>query len=181
MNDLDRDIAKFYARHPGVAASLLVPEEKDPEDMGSISWEDALNLDIKTVEDLDFMGELMPTIRKRLVWDIVPDEKVVPWSKNLGINPGSEEGNVIEQADAERRRRALLPFHILLQYTALQAGDVLTRAKMLNSGNYDSPGDVLIIDEEHDYTQTVHAGVLAVIANLLDLGVLAYGKAITGE
>lgn len=176
---IDRDLERFYARNPALAKETAVSDYRDvnPIDKGTVSWEDALDLN-PTVADMDYRTELRPLLRKRLVWDIVPDDKVQEWSAGLKINRSSDQGNVVEQALSETRRRRLANLMPVLRVASMTAGEVLSRAKMLDAG--DTSG-TFVMNSEHDVVAEVVQGTEAVIANLLDLGFLQYGKVVTGS
>ena len=182
QSQLDADLEKFYARM-GIDPSKAAVPPRSPLDMPTVSLEEiASAVDWPGAEDMDFQGELLPILRKRLIWDIVPDPKIRKFSPRMGVTPGSEEGDVVEATDSHRRRQNLLPLMPLVQIAAWTAGEVTSRAKMLDSSDdVSSVGDVLVLGGEHDVIAEVTQATMAVIANLIEMEILTYGRAVTGD
>lgn len=179
--DSDETLRKFFARNPDLIAGAgePAPTPRNPMDIGTVPVSVISQaVAMPAFKDLLFPDETIPVLRKRLIWDIIPDEEIARWSTHLGVIAGSEEGNAVEHKSAVDRRNNLLPVLPLLRVMAWTAGDVVSRAKMLDSGSYEE-GDTVALGGRYDVTQEVAAGVMAVVANLLDMEVLTYGKAVT--
>lgn len=180
----DQVLRRFYARNPDLAAKEAEPvtPPANPMDAGTVSLEAvAESVQWPSINEMNFRSELLPLMRKNLVWDIVPTTKDIErWSDFLAVVPGSTEGNEIEEAAATLRRSRLIPLMPLVRLAAFTAGEIVSRAKMLNSGDAETDGGGLAVGSEHDVTLEVTSGTLAVIASLLDMEILTYGKAVTG-
>lgn len=186
MAQIDADLDRFYARNPGLMPTAVVAETtgRSPLDMGTVSLaEIAEAVEFPDATDMDFQHELMPILRKRLVWDIVPrTQEIQDFGAKMDVTPGSEEGDVVEEADSDSRRALLLPLMPLVHLAAAEAGMVISKTKMLAAGDTPEPdGSVMVLSPEHDVTAEVASGTLAVIANLLEMNILTYGSAVTGE
>lgn len=180
QNDLDQAVARFYARNPGATPVVPVEEVGPNEDRGTLSLQDVLaDLSVQRIGDVSFQNEVMPVVRKRLAWNTVPDDLVAKYSKGLRISPGSEEGDAVERNEAGRRMVLLLPLMPLVGVMANTTGDLISRAKALASEAGTEDEGSLRIDPSLDVTAEVAAGTMAVIANLLDLGVLKYGNGVS--
>lgn len=113
-------------------------------------------------------------LRSRVAWDIVPDDKVQEWSPDLLMQRSSDEVAAKERAAAEIRRDRLVAIMPVLSDLALTAGDIVYRARLLTTGsqpNVEPEGTTLVRDDE-GIVQAVRAGAFAVVAELLDMGVL---------
>lgn len=187
QNQVERDLARFYARNPQASPAATItgePVGRSPLDMGTVPWEEVgKSVEFPDVTDMDFQHEVMPILRKRLVWDIVPKTaQVKSFGARMGVTPGSEEGDIVESVDSDARRALLLPLMPMVHLAAAEAGLTVSRAKMLaDEDTPEADGSVMVLSPEHDVIAEVAGGTLAVIANLLELGILTYGKAVTGE
>lgn len=186
MGDPDKDLERFYARNPQLPKrdAPATPDAPDmparsPQDMGSLTIEQTLqNLDPTRLGLLDYHGEVMPMLRKRLVWDMVPDDMIKTHQQSLDVTPASDEGDGIEQVEAHARRQLLLPLLPLINSAALTAGEIAVRAKMLNSDEDVSGGALAVLASDPEMVALVVNAIQGVVANLLDLGLLTYGAAI---
>lgn len=185
QQQIDRDLLRFYARNPGAVGVQALGDAPDvnPLDLGTVSWQQMSEaVAWPKAGEMDFQDELLPLLRKRLVWDIVPTtEEVKKYSPKMAVTPGSDEGDVIEEAASVARRRTLMPLMPLVRIAAWSAGEIISRAKMMASDETATGTDTLVLGSEHDVIGEVSQGTLAVIANLIDLELLTYGKALTGE
>lgn len=119
------------------------------------------------------MIHVPPGLLRRVVWDIVEDEKIPKYSQALGISPASDEVNTEEQNAAYKRLALLQPIGNPFMMLTFLASEVLTRSLYSDLG----------MEPDDDDIARVHAvlqsGCQAVLAEMLDLRVLAYGPAIT--
>jgi hypothetical protein len=113
-----------------------------------------------------------PGLLRRVVWDIVEDEKIPKYSEALGISPASDDVNAEEQHAAYHRLALLNPVGNSFSMLTYLASEVLTRSLFADLG----------MDVSDDDVARVHAvlqsGCQAVLAEMLDLQLLAYGPAI---
>lgn len=127
------------------------------------------------------VDEFMPALRRRMVWDIVPDDRVREWSDELGLNGTSPDVDELERQGAARRRQGLSPIAPWIYLSIGMAGDIIETAVILQAEEAaeeaGEEGDVIMT--QVDTTKIVYSAVLAVLANLVDIGVLRLGKALT--
>lgn len=112
-------------------------------------------------------------MRTRLVWDLVPDDMVQEWAEDMDINHVSDEVAKTEMAAAEIRRNRLNMLQPALSEMSVTAADIISRARLLTIGSEpvpESEGTLLV--EDDGITAAVVAGTFAVIAELMDMGVL---------
>jgi len=150
---------------------------RDPRTL--VDWDD---LDLGPILDIQTtpVTEAMPAIRSRLVWDLVPDDKVLDWAAGLGINRPSVNVASYEAASAGLRRAMLEPFATILMAMATTSAEVISAARIMGRAESDpAPGSTLVVVPDDDETgPAVMAAAVAIIANLIDLDVLTFGKAL---
>lgn len=153
----------------------------DGNKFNGIDFEDWKGVPIATASNVP-LQQLIPMLRTRVVYDMVPDKLIKPWSANLGVVPASPEGYVVEQAAATIRRNALAPIIGAISVTSALAADIGFRATLmtLGSGSSEPDGNVATLPHSVDETHVrlTLASVMSVIANLIDLEVLTYGRAV---
>ena len=114
--------------------------------------------------------DIAKILRRRMCWDIIPCEDVEATLSKHGLVPGSEEGNEIEHLASHRRLDALAPINQWLTLTSRIAGEVLGTAILESHGN--GPMESNSEQQRGQYVQLVMAGAQAVMASLLDQGVV---------
>lgn len=125
------------------------------------------------METPDGYIDVTDAIRRRLIWDVIPCDMATEYIERLGLNPGTEEGNDLEHRDSHVRLNKLIPIEQVLRVTIALAGDVIARA-ILDTAGIEGP-----VKENPDYLQyqrVLNAGVIAVMANLLDFGAIEIGE-----
>jgi hypothetical protein len=128
------------------------------------------------------INDMVPTLRSRLAWNIVPDRFVVEWAEALHLTRPSAEVARDEAAGGVRRLQRLLPFHNYVVVMATLAADLILTTRMKGPASQDREPDGTLLEAEDQHAQdlanAITASSQAIIANLLDLGILDYGKAI---
>lgn len=126
------------------------------------------------------LTDLAPTLRQRLAWDIIPDKDVVRWTKSLGLSPASPDVSSTEMAAATHRRLKLNSLANVLGMLGTVSGELIVAARMeeAREKGVASPVGAVKTGETEDVITAVIAGSIAVVAELLDLGILTYGKAL---
>lgn len=112
---------------------------------------------------------LTPLWIRRLVWDSLPHSKVAEYLPMYNLMPGSEEGHEMEHRDSHRRIEKLNPIAEILSATTRLTGTVLGKAILEFKGITDPD---LTESAVQAYTTAVHAGSVAILATLLDEGLI---------
>lgn len=111
---------------------------------------------------------------RKLAWDIIPCPNVRDFMPLLGLVPGSDDVNEMEHAESHRRLDRLAPLVDVIEDQCHAAAHVVT-ACMLRLDIDDAEEGV----EEQVVVQNasvLHAGMVAILAQLLDDGTLVIGK-----
>lgn len=111
-------------------------------------------------------------LAKRLLWDIVPCDAVAVMVPLMNLLPSSEEVDEMEhQASHERMEnvRQLMP--LIETLTPLVSG-ITASAMLVNSGVNADAELALALKKQH--SQVVRASSIAILANLLDMGIITY-------
>lgn len=107
-------------------------------------------------------------LRGRLVWDVVPDEKITGWAEKLGLHAYSPEVAEMEQMQALRRRLELAPIAEEFALISLLTADILRGAMLLDRAEK-GQGSTLDLQDTEEVAAFLLAGVTAVVANLVDM------------
>lgn len=118
------------------------------------------------MENDELDGEL--ALRAQLVWDTVPDDKIVGWAEKLGLHGYSPEVAEMEQMQALRRRLELAPLAEELVLLTLLTAEILSTAMLIDRAD---KGEAKTLDlEDTDETSAfLLAGVTAVLTSLVDM------------
>lgn len=109
---------------------------------------------------------------KRLLWDIVPCPSVSEMLPLMGLIPDSADVAEMEHVASHQRLQNLEPMSGLLEILVPLVSGITASAMLVNSGNQ--------VDEEtalglqHHHSRVVRSAVYAVLANLLDMGLISY-------
>lgn len=112
---------------------------------------------------------LTPLWIRRLVWDALPHSEVEAYLPKFGLMPGSPEGHEMEHVNSHKRIEKLAPISDVLVATTQLTGSVLGKAIVEHQEITDP---ALIERAIRAYTTSVHAGSVAVLATLLDEGLI---------
>lgn len=111
-------------------------------------------------------ADLLASVKRKLIWDIVPCSRVLEFMPKMGVVPGSEEGEAVEHRASHERLNSVLPIVAIVTRLGLLGGEVASRAILENQGI--EPTDAVIQQQS-----LVAAGVTqAVIANLIEMGLI---------
>lgn len=117
--------------------------------------------------------ELYPLMLRKYTWDLLPCNSVQRFMPILGLVPASEEGAEIEHKESHKRIALQEPLQDKLQvYSAMTATVLAALALALDRGP-EPPNIVQMVTSQ--FTQTIHVGSSAIIANLIDQGYLQLG------
>jgi hypothetical protein len=115
----------------------------------------------------------IPSLKRRMAWDILPCDTVNDFFPKVGLNASAPDGAEIEHEDAHRRLELLAPILGSVHLTTQIASAVIGAAILETHGqglNDEQKQGVLLATMQRTLT-----GVQAVLCELLDLGILAYG------
>lgn len=125
-----------------------------------------------------------PLILRRFIWDIFPHDYDVirEVQGNLGLVPDHDDGMDVEHHASDKRIGKALPLEDTLDVLSEYAAEVLTQY-MVESVREHAGGDFEVPDEvregfEAQNAEILSEGLFAVIAHLMDTGVLVYGPKI---
>lgn len=121
---------------------------------------------------MDEVINLDAILKRRLAWDILPCPTVPKYIKLLGMVPGSDGGDELEHVQSHHRINRLAPIVQDVDAYSQLAGEVAGRAILENQGI-----EIEAQSEEQiqHYSALVTGSTRAVIANLIDNGVLHIG------
>jgi len=123
--------------------------------------------------------DLKPIIKRKMIWDIIPCPDAAEIIEMLGLVPGSHGGQELEHAASHRRLNRLQPILEPLQLLSGVAGEVVGRTILEHQG-IDIENDLDDTYLQH-YIRTSVGTTVAVVANLVDYGVLCLGEGMVGE
>jgi hypothetical protein len=115
-----------------------------------------------------------------LLWDLLPHEDVTPAHyEALNLRPADGDIQDMEHEASHTRREQLGSIEPLVTTVASMAGNVITQAILLKAATQLEPGEDFSDEEKEKVLETVSANVvagsLAVIVELVDMGVLNVG------
>jgi hypothetical protein len=118
--------------------------------------------------------DLLPLIKRRMAWDVVPCPDQPDILKKMGLLPGSEQGNDLEHKASHVRLNQIAPIQHWLSVMSGAAGEAAARAILESHGIEVDEG--LENPQMQHYIRVVYATSVAVVANLLDYGIIEFGK-----
>lgn len=116
----------------------------------------------------------VPLLVRKMVWDILPCDEVEELFPALGLTPSGEDVADMEHEESHERLSMVEPLSGVVEVYSAVAADVMTKA-FVNSVDEDVPPAHEAIFREQNQ-MLLSAGVIAVIAQLLDTGKLQYGE-----
>ena len=134
----------------------------------------------------ELMIDPRPLLLKRLVWDIFPhDPDVVREAQHrLGLIPDDAEGLEVEHSASDTRVNRVAPLtaalHTLSGYAAEVIGHYLVASLEATDDDAELPDDEFFGRFARQNSEVIYDSVLAIIAHLMDTGVLEYGKKVRG-
>lgn len=119
------------------------------------------------------MTEDLPTVdptaswKRKMMWDIIPCDRVEQFMPKMGVTPASAEGEKVEHRLSHERLDTLAPILGVLTQLGILGGEVAVRAILENQGN-DDPDPAFVAQ----YAMVGAAVSRAVIGNLIELGLI---------
>lgn len=109
------------------------------------------------------------SLKKKLIWDLLPHSRVMEMMPKVGIVPGSPEGEVMEHRASHYRIAGADPLEQMIVFMGALSGDILARS-ILESQGIEHDDEIV-----EAYAHVSIAACHAVIANLLDLNLIHLG------
>jgi hypothetical protein len=134
----------------------------DDWELGTDGPEGELQVDLYTPEMLT----------KRLLWDIVPCDEAEQLIPLMGLSPDSQEVSDMEHEASHIRVTALTPLSEMLALLVPLVSGITASAMLMNSGNSVDEETASALQRHHSVV--VRAGVVAILANLLDMEIIQY-------
>jgi hypothetical protein len=142
------------------------------------------NKDFEDFEDHDEFEEEEPQIdlftpqmlTKRLLWDIIPCsdvEKMIPLMK---LTPDSPDVSEMEHRASHERLAQVLPLKEMLDLLGPLVSGITASAMLVNSGISADEETAVALQRHH--SSVLRAGMVAVLANLLDMGIITYADGV---
>lgn len=123
--------------------------------------------------------DLKPSITRKMIWDIFPCPIQTEVIERMGLVPSSEGGAALEHAASHRRLNRLVPIVDSLELLSAVAGELVGRTILEHQGT-----DIGTDLENQYLDQFIRASVgttVAVVANLVDYGILCLGDGMVCE
>lgn len=108
-------------------------------------------------------------MRKRVIWDVAPDEYAVAVARRLGLNPASPDVEDMEKAEAYRRLQPVGILAPVLNDLALHSAEAVRAAMMEVHGDDYGDSPSMEIEVLAAFIAQSSAGILA---ELIDIGAL---------
>jgi hypothetical protein len=127
-----------------------------------------------------------PLILKRMIWDVFPHEpEIVREVQNqLGLVPDGDEGLEVEHERSDERCTRAMPLQEIIDtlsgIAAEAVGFYMISLVQAQTDEEISVHESFLKAYAKQNTEIISDGTFAIIAHLLDTGVLEYGKAVTG-
>lgn len=115
--------------------------------------------------------DLMPVIRRKLVWDILPCPTQGAELVKYDLIPGSVEGDEVEHRQSHTRLNRLIPIDKTVKLLSAMAGEIVGRC-ILESQGVDVD-DALGEAQIAQFAKVATASTIAVLANLVDQEIIS--------
>lgn len=112
-------------------------------------------------------------LAKRLLWDIVPCGAVPSYIPLMGLVPDSADVADMEHQASHARLERIRPIADLLEIFSPLVSGITASAMLVNSGTETMEPELASALQKH-HAYVVQVSLQAVIAELLDMGVLSY-------
>lgn len=124
--------------------------------------------------------DLRPLITRQMCWDMVAHDEVLTTLQELGMVLGSDEGMAMEHQDSHVRTAPIAPYAHVIRGCAEIAAKVYSAMYFHPVDPEDLDGEIEDVKQRFDdqNEEIVTAAVTAVLAQLLDGGVIAVRGAV---
>jgi hypothetical protein len=125
--------------------------------------------------------DLVPLLKRTFAWDVLPCGQAASFFPCLGLLPGSDEGTEAEHAAKHDRFDRLQPVRGVVEVYTSIVSDVITKVMLRydleeNRVKLDESGALQAMTEQNQ--EIIRIALYASLSQMLDNGVLEYGKAL---
>jgi hypothetical protein len=113
--------------------------------------------------------DITALVKRKLIHDITPQGGASDLMKSMGLVPGSEEGDLLERRASQLRLNQMRPIDHMVATLGALSGEVIGRCILEHQEL--EPDEATLMQ----YSLVSTAVAKAVVANLLDLGILHLG------
>jgi hypothetical protein len=113
---------------------------------------------------------------KRLLWDIVPCPQVPQMIPLMKLSPESPDVAEMEHRASHERLAQVLPLKEMLDVLGPLVSGITASAMLVNSGISADEETAVALQRHH--SSVLRAGMVAVLANLLDMGIITYADGV---
>lgn len=127
--------------------------------------------------------DLTPLMKARLVWDVIDHDAMREWMPRLGLTPASEESMELDHLACHRRAQLAMPVSGLVDTLASLLAEIHGTYVIHEAGDLVPPGQRAEAAAEYADVayRMIQSSALAIVSELLQEGLLAYGPALAGE
>jgi hypothetical protein len=115
--------------------------------------------------------DMTPVVRRKIAWDMLPHDEVIPTFEALGIVIGSHDVLTLEHQESEARQQSMMPLLPLGQVLAGIATEVFGAAYLRPVPDGEITDDMKARFNEQNF-QVIRSAVFAVIGQFLESGML---------
>lgn len=138
---------------------------EEPEVLAALDFEPEGILDEGPVD-------ITAVLLRRLTWDTMPCDEVADLLPALGLTQGTEEGMNHDHAESHHRTAQVYPIEVYFRRLADILGVIMATAMTQRAG-VDLGEESVKFAEQN--AEVILAGSRAIVAQLVDTGVLTYG------
>jgi hypothetical protein len=113
---------------------------------------------------------------KRLLWDIIPCSQVPAMIPLMKLTPDSPDVSDMEHQASHERLQEVVPAKELLDVLVPLVSGITASAMLVNSGVSADEESAVALQRHH--SQVIRAGVVAILANLFDMGIITYAEGV---
>jgi hypothetical protein len=139
---------------------------KGKDDEGEFGEEEEPQVDIFTPQMLV----------KRLLWDIVPCPDVPGMIPLMKLTPDSPDVSEMEHRASHERLNEVRPVKEMLDLLVPLVSGITASAMLVNSGISADEETAVALQRHH--SSVLRAGVVAILANLFDMGIITYAEGV---
>lgn len=114
---------------------------------------------------------------KRLLWDIVPCSDVPGMIPLMNLSPDSADVAEMEHRASHERLNEVYPVKGMLDVLVPLVSGITASVMLVNSGISVNEESAVALQRQH--SSVLHAGVVAILANLFDMGIITYAEGVT--
>ena len=105
-----------------------------------------------------------PQLKRRIIWDVIPDHLATQVSSDMGLHPASPEVESMEKAEARGRIEAIAQLHGLIQMMGHASAEAVITAISSAGGDVDM--------EPEQLSLLMVQTSMGIVAELVSMGIL---------